>query len=213
MIDGFVCGPVSYPVELPDAGNGVCCLEALEDGPQGCTCWVAVYDQEQAPLLGAEAGDTHSEPRAGTALDLGSGGAVSGTPRDRTRAIPRAAGAAAARGAQPPLPLPPVPCVLCADCAYRPDSPERSGDETYQGAGEELDRIVQAGEPFYCHQGIRRVVALRHPSGVEVPSHPGDYQPPIVRGFPWKADGTPASICVGWLIRRAAAQRKADSGG
>jgi hypothetical protein len=108
------------------------------------------------------------------------------------------------------LPLPPVPVRMCEPgpdgedgCAYRPGSPERSGDESYAGGDGELDRLVATGTPFYCHRGIRRPVAWRHPSGAEIPGHPGDYDPPVEGGVPYKADGTPADICAGWLWRRA----------
>lgn len=92
----------------------------------------------------------------------------------------------------------------CGDCAYRPDSPERRGDEHVTGNQELLDRIVQAGERFWCHQGIRRPVAWRHPSGVEIPGSDADYRPPIVDGVPYRADGTPAELCAGWAARRRA---------
>jgi len=36
--------------DLPDAGQGMCCYGAAVHGAAGCTCWVAVYDQEQAPV-------------------------------------------------------------------------------------------------------------------------------------------------------------------
>lgn len=91
---------------------------------------------------------------------------------------------------------------LCHDCAYRPGSPERSGDERYNGDQAFLDRIVAAGEPFHCHQGIRRVVKLVHPSGAEVEVPPGDYRPPQVAGVPYKADGSPGDLCAGWAARR-----------
>jgi hypothetical protein len=46
-------------------------------------------------------------------------------------------------------------------------------------------------------------VAYRHPSGAEIPGHPAGYDPPIVDGVPCKADGTPADLCAGWLLRCA----------
>jgi hypothetical protein len=102
--------------------------------------------------------------------------------------------------------------ALCADCAYRPGSPERSGDERYSGDREFLDRIVETGEPFRCHQGISRAVKLVHPSGAEVDVPPGDYRPPIVAGVPYKADGTPADLCAGWAARRLKhVQREAEA--
>ena len=90
----------------------------------------------------------------------------------------------------------------CSDCAYRAGSPERSGDERYNGDAEFLDRIVETGEPFHCHVGIRRAVKLVHPSGAEVELHPGDYRPPVAAGVPYKADGSPGELCAGWAARR-----------
>jgi hypothetical protein len=52
--------------------------------------------------------------------------------------------------------------AMCADCAYRPGSPERQGDERYNGDPEFLDRIVVTGEMFFCHAGIRQAVKLVH---------------------------------------------------
>ena len=92
--------------------------------------------------------------------------------------------------------------ALCADCAYRAGSPERAGDERYNGDQEFLNRIVATGERFFCHQGVRRGVKLVHPSGAEVEVGPGDYQPPIVGGVPYKADGSPGELCAGWAARR-----------
>lgn len=91
---------------------------------------------------------------------------------------------------------------MCPDCAFRKNSPERRGDEGYQGDTEFLDGLVMTGEPFACHQGIRRPVAWRHPSGAEIPGHPAGYAPPLHDGKPYKADGTPADLCAGWAARR-----------
>ncbi|GAA4626983.1 hypothetical protein GCM10023196_037420 [Actinoallomurus vinaceus] len=104
---------------------------------------------------------------------------------------------------RPGLPRPPSPIRLCGDCAYRPHSPERSGEAGYAGDADFLDDLVEIGQPFYCHTGIRRVLVRRHPAGVEVPGHPGDYDPPIHDGVPYKADGSPADLCAGWVLRRA----------
>ena len=90
----------------------------------------------------------------------------------------------------------------CADCAYRKNSPERRGEDGYQGDAEFLDELVVTGEFFACHQGIRRPVAWRHPSGAEIPGHPAGYDPPLHDGKPYKADGTPADLCAGWAARR-----------
>ncbi len=74
----------------------------------------------------------------------------------------------------------------CHDCAFRPDSPERA-------RGDELEAL----DNFWCHQGIRRAVAYRHPDGRVRPAGEGDYQPPITADAPWRADGTPAERCAG----------------
>jgi hypothetical protein len=104
---------------------------------------------------------------------------------------------------RPGLPLPRIPVKMCDACAYRPNSPERRGEDGYKGDAEELDRMVATGELFVCHVGIRKPILWRHPSGAEVPGHPAGYDPPIVDSIPYKADGTPADICSGWLLRRA----------
>lgn len=93
--------------------------------------------------------------------------------------------------------------TLCGDCAYRPGSPERAGDQRYNGDGEFLARIAQTGETFWCHQGLRRAVKLRHPSGAEMVIETDHYDPPKAGGVPFKADGTPGDICAGWSAHRA----------
>ena len=92
----------------------------------------------------------------------------------------------------------------CGDCAYRPGSPERRGEEGYAGDQELLDRIVETGERFWCHQGMRKPVAYRHPSGVVVPVEVDGYHPPKVEGVPYRADGSPGEVCAGWAKRRRA---------
>jgi hypothetical protein len=91
----------------------------------------------------------------------------------------------------------------CGDCAYRPGSPERRGDPGYAGNQELLDRIVETGERFWCHQGMRKPVAWRHPSGVTVPVPVDAYDPPRIEGIPYRADGSPGEVCAGWAARRA----------
>jgi hypothetical protein len=91
----------------------------------------------------------------------------------------------------------------CHDCAYRAGSPERSGDERYTGDEDFLARIVRTGEKFWCHQGLRRAVKLRHPSGAEVVIETDHYDPPKNGAVPHKADGTPGDLCAGWAARRA----------
>lgn len=158
-MNGFICGSAPAPVPLPDAGKGECCMEAVLDGPQECTCWTAVYSPER-----------QQEPKAG------------------------------------PSNVQPRPC---SDCAFRSDSPERSGDDTYSGDWEELEDLAISGKPFYCHAGMRRKAQWAHPSGAVVDGHPGDYAPPIVNGVPRKADGSPADLCGGWWARVRHWQREA----
>lgn len=93
---------------------------------------------------------------------------------------------------------------MCADCAYRPGSPERTGDETYAGDAETLEQLAAGGDRFWCHQGIRRPVEWSHPAGVTIPGQPAAYAPPVVAGVPYRADGTPAELCAGWAARRRA---------
>lgn len=88
----------------------------------------------------------------------------------------------------------------CIDCAYRNGSPERTS-----GLGEELvDVAGTPGSVFACHQGMRRVVAWRHPllGDREIPAGPGDYRPPIRDGIAYRADGSPADLCAGWASYR-----------
>jgi hypothetical protein len=93
--------------------------------------------------------------------------------------------------------------TMCEDCAYRKNSPERSGLEGYSGDEDMLMEIVYTGEPFYCHQGMRRVIAYRHPCGFEIPAPASDYAPPLGYQVPLKADGTLADICGGWCAQRS----------
>lgn len=92
----------------------------------------------------------------------------------------------------------------CGDCAYRADSPERNGGAPVRHDAEQLEELVADGEPFYCHTGMRQVVAWEHPVGVRVEVRPADvdYRPPIVRGRPYQASGAPGLLCAGWAARR-----------
>jgi hypothetical protein len=87
---------------------------------------------------------------------------------------------------------------MCGDCAYRPDSPER----TLAHTALKLEDLPLDGSPFWCHQGIRRPVEWRHPDGRTMPGAADDYQPPMVAGVPYQADGSPARLCAGWAVRR-----------
>lgn len=93
--------------------------------------------------------------------------------------------------------------LMCGDCAYRPDSPEKVGDPGYRGDANELERIA-AQDRFWCHDGMRKPIKWRHPSGIEVDGHPGGYDPPTINGVPYKADGSPGVLCAGWDARRRA---------
>ena len=145
------CVILGQPPDLPDAGEGTCCIGAAVYGKDRCTCWTAVYDLEQRSLQPGPMGMRVS---------------------------------------------------MCADCAYRPNSPEKRGEEGYEGDTEFLDGLILTGEFFACHQGIRLPVKWVHPSGAEVPGHPAGYNPPLRDGVPYKADGTPADLCAGWAARR-----------
>lgn len=89
--------------------------------------------------------------------------------------------------------------TCCDDCAYRNGSPEREREYT-----DELVDIAGDGSRFFCHKGMRRVVAWRHPNGRELPAGAGDYAPPVVDGVAYRADGTPADLCAGWAAHRRA---------
>jgi hypothetical protein len=147
-----MCGGPLYNVEVPDAGEGACCMGAAFYGPERCTCWKPIYDRRQRRVL------------------------RSGPPVVRPKA--------------------------CGDCAFRPDSPERAGASGYQNNDpDELAAIAHGERPFFCHQGIRHALKLRHPNGVEVAAHAANYDPPIVGQVPYKANGLPADICAGWAAR------------
>lgn len=95
---------------------------------------------------------------------------------------------------------------LCHDCAYRPGSPERQDPDS----AENLLSLPEAGTPFYCHQGMRKILRWEHPSGrVYVPTG-DDYKPGFTRDYiPLKADGTPADLCEGWRRRLVRLGRQA----
>lgn len=85
----------------------------------------------------------------------------------------------------------------CGDCAFLRNSPERSDPLTE----EELLELPLRGERFWCHDGMRRPVAYRHPDLGDVPALPDDWQPPTVNGVPFRADGRPGLLCAGWAAR------------
>jgi hypothetical protein len=106
---------------------------------------------------------------------------------------------------QEPLQEGPAECrsKCCHDCAYRNGSPKRADDH---GTEHLLDVAAGARSTFWCHQGVRRVVAWRHPDGRELPAGDGDYRPPMERerGRIWRADGRPGQLCAGWAAHRPA---------
>ena len=96
----------------------------------------------------------------------------------------------------------------CGDCAFRPDSPERADPFL----AEELYSLPDRGDPFWCHDGMRQPARWRHRTvDVEVPGDPADWQPPIVHGIPYRADGHAADLCAGWLALRLAAITTTDT--
>ncbi len=92
----------------------------------------------------------------------------------------------------------------CSGCAYRRDSPERTGNPHAAAEAELLEGLAAAGRPFWCHEGLPLAVAYTHPSGARIEGAGLDYQPVIVAGRPYRADGSPAVVCAGWA---AAARR------
>lgn len=93
--------------------------------------------------------------------------------------------------------------TMCGDCAFRNNSPERQGDARFQHSGEgELEELVFSTAEFACHQGMRRRLALVHPTGARVECGPGAYAPAIANGVAFKADGSPADLCAGLAAAR-----------
>jgi hypothetical protein len=91
---------------------------------------------------------------------------------------------------------------MCADCAFRPDSPERSGDDRYEHSDGDLAGL----DHFWCHQGMRKPARWRHPLGITVEADVDAYNPPRrVRevdgervAVPYKANGSPGDRCGGF---------------
>lgn len=109
---------------------------------------------------------------------------------------------------QPQLPAQEGPPAIapgpCSTCACRPGSPERLEDDTpydqrqMASSWELVQSLAARGEPFWCHQGMRRRVRERHPDGRvrEVGEH--DWAPGVRPGTPLQASGEPAVMCGGW---------------
>jgi hypothetical protein len=91
---------------------------------------------------------------------------------------------------------------MCGDCAFRKDSPERR--EAF--LEEALLELPATGQAFYCHEDMRRPVRWEHPDGRTAEGSPDDWQPPIVAGMPYRADGRPGLLCAGWAARAARAE-------
>ena len=83
---------------------------------------------------------------------------------------------------------------MCGDCAFRPGSPERADSFSEEA----LLELARTGDPFWCHQGMRRPAYWRHPDGRTVPGSPDDYQPAALNSVPYQADGSPGLLCAGW---------------
>lgn len=92
---------------------------------------------------------------------------------------------------------------MCSDCAYRPGSPERNHDPRQACSRDgELDEVALR-ESFWCHAGMRRVVQWRHETlDLVVDAEGICYEPAIVDGIPYRADGRPADRCAGAAARR-----------
>lgn len=94
---------------------------------------------------------------------------------------------------------------MCHDCAFRPGSPERSGDPKSASDEDDLRDLVDRDLPFNCHQGMRRPTHYVHPpTGTTIPASPLDYDPPRVGVVSFKLDGTPTDLCAGWAAHRRA---------
>lgn len=131
-----------------------CCMGAAARGPEHCTCWEPIYDQQQKPPTG--------------------------------RFKP--------------------PCKkACHDCAYRAGSPERSGNDNYHHAAETPGGLpsLRHGAVFYCHQGLRRIVAIKHSgTGYRLDLSSNDYYEPVKTADGLlDADGDVAPICAGYWAR------------
>lgn len=91
----------------------------------------------------------------------------------------------------------------CGDCAFRKDSPERADEWTEEA----LLGLPATGEPFWCHDGMRRPIRWDHPDGRTVPGSTSDWRPAMVGPVPFRADGRPGLLCAGWAARTCAGDR------
>ena len=147
-------GAVLWHRAHPDDDGTGCCYGDAHKGPDGCTCWVPIYDVDQAdPIEPTNPSDIQVQAR------------------------------------------------MCGDCAYRKDSPERS--KPYEE--EALLSLADEGQPFYCHDGMRRPVRWEHPDGRAIAGSSDDWRPAMVNGLPYRANGLPGLLCAGWAARAARA--------
>lgn len=106
--------------------------------------------------------------------------------------------------------------TMCSTCAFRPGSPERTGNPRAAADWEHLLCLVAKGEPFWCHDGLLAPVAFLHPpSGTwHVVDDDLAFHPPIQRDAhdtptPYRADGRPGDLCAGWTAMRLHHEREA----
>lgn len=97
----------------------------------------------------------------------------------------------------------------CSDCAFRPGSPERTdSDHAVAGATDLLRIVHDQDRAFWCHDGMRRIIALAHPNGhrVDIIARDGvtPYDPPIIDSVPYRSDGRPGLSCAGLAAARRA---------
>lgn len=97
------------------------------------------------------------------------------------------------------------PGGMCGNCAYRPDSPEKTGDPNYHGDADQLEAWAANGDRFWCHDGLLTVTEWVHePSGTRIPATTQTYTPPQRDGVPYRTDGNAGYLCAGWDARRRA---------
>lgn len=93
---------------------------------------------------------------------------------------------------------------MCGDCAYKPGSPERRDDPDVVASSAQLEQLVDQAVSFWCHNGLARLTHFIHPPTGTIFTPAGTesaFQPPIIDGRPYKADGTPGDYCAGWSAR------------
>lgn len=101
--------------------------------------------------------------------------------------------------------------AMCSDCAFRPGSPERTGEGRYENSSPgDLERLVAGDMPFRCHDGARRIVAIVHtPTGHRIDLTSLDhYDPPKTTTRAYQANGQPLLVCAGWDAHHRATTRE-----